>query len=144
MAIFMCLCTLFIHIYVYMSIMCIKLYLLYSVHYNATLTILLALVLFNSMGTALLVVGFSCSLIGWIFVYAFICYVNAPRGYEWNCRLVTLFHGILIVLLTAYIAFIDGPWPFTHVGKIPVALHILTLHTFSMGLWVQTACVCAC
>ena len=65
---------------------------------------------------------------GCFVVYAVICYINAPRGFEWNCRLVTLLHGILIVLLTAYIAFIDGPWPFTHAGEIPKALNILTLH----------------
>ncbi|XP_062391809.1 TLC domain-containing protein 5 [Sardina pilchardus] len=87
------------------------------------------------MGTALLVAGFSCSLIGWVFVYAFICYVNAPRGYEWNCRLVTLFHGILIVLLTAYIAFIDGPWPFTHVGEENTPMQVLTV-LISMGYFI--------
>lgn len=65
----------------------------------------------------LFIVETSCSLIGWLFVYVLLCILNTERDNEWNCRLVTLLHGILIVCLTAYIAFIAGPWPFTHPGK---------------------------
>ncbi|KAL2095086.1 hypothetical protein ACEWY4_009805 [Coilia grayii] len=88
-----------------------------------------------------LVVGFGCSLIGWICVYAFICYVNAPRGYEWNCRLVTFLHGVVIVLLTAYIAFIDGPWPLTHTGTENTPMQVLAL-LVSLGYFVFDMCWC--
>jgi len=57
-------------------------------------------------------------LAGWIALYALLCYANGSCGYEWNCRLVTLFHGILAVCITAYIGYIDGPWPFTNPGKM--------------------------
>ncbi|KAM4545879.1 LOW QUALITY PROTEIN: TLC domain-containing protein 5 [Odontesthes bonariensis] len=57
-----------------------------------------------------------CSLIGWLCLYLLFCCTFYQRGPEWNCRLVTLSHGVLIVLLTAYVVFVDGPWPFTHAG----------------------------
>lgn len=65
----------------------------------------------------LFLVETSCSLIGWLFLYILLCHVNRKRNDEWNCRLITLIHGVLIVLLTAYIGFVDGPWPFTDVGE---------------------------
>lgn len=65
----------------------------------------------------LFVVETSCSLIGWLFLYMLLRHVNGKRNAEWNCRLITLLHGVLIVLLTAYIGFVDGPWPFTHAGE---------------------------
>uniref|UniRef100_A0A3B4ZCR0 Transmembrane protein 136-like n=2 Tax=Stegastes partitus TaxID=144197 RepID=A0A3B4ZCR0_9TELE len=66
--------------------------------------------------TAMPVLEVACSLIGWLCLYLLFCCTFAQRGPEWNCRLVTLSHGILIVLLTAYVVFVDGPWPFTHAG----------------------------
>ncbi|KAF5896857.1 transmembrane protein, partial [Clarias magur] len=61
-----------------------------------------------------LVLGVGVCLAGWIALYVLLCYTNSSCGYEWNCRLVTLFHGILAVCITAYIGYIDGPWPFTY------------------------------
>ncbi|KAK2505985.1 hypothetical protein MC885_004085 [Smutsia gigantea] len=51
------------------------------------------------------------------------------RSYEWSCRLVTFTHGILSIGLSAYIGFIDGPWPFTHPGSpnTPLQVHVLCL-----------------
>ncbi|KAM7397601.1 hypothetical protein PAMA_005757 [Pampus argenteus] len=57
-----------------------------------------------------------CSLIGWFCLYLLFFWTFRSRGPEWNCRLVTLSHGVLIVLLTGYVIFIDGPWPLTHAG----------------------------
>uniref|UniRef100_A0A8C6TM11 TLC domain containing 5b n=1 Tax=Neogobius melanostomus TaxID=47308 RepID=A0A8C6TM11_9GOBI len=51
------------------------------------------------------------SLLGWLSLYLLLCGAFRARGAEWNCRLVTLSHGVIIVLLTAYVVFIDGPWP---------------------------------
>lgn len=58
-----------------------------------------------------------CSLGGWLSLYISFCHLNKQRSYEWSCRLVTFTHGILSVGLSAYIGFIDGPWPFTHPGR---------------------------
>ncbi|XP_029111562.1 TLC domain-containing protein 5a isoform X2 [Scleropages formosus] len=78
-------------------------------------------------------------LTGWITLYVLLCYLNGHRGYEWNCRLVTLFHGVLIVCVTAYIGYVDGPWPFTHPGTKNTPMQTLALalslgyFTFDMG-----------
>ncbi|XP_028322594.1 transmembrane protein 136-like isoform X2 [Gouania willdenowi] len=84
-----------------------------------------------------------CSLIGWLGLYLLFCSTCAKRGPEWNCRLVTLTHGVTIVLLTGYVVFIDGPWPLTHAGTANTELQTLALAVclgyffFDMG-W----CVC--
>ncbi|KAA0716480.1 Transmembrane protein 136 [Triplophysa tibetana] len=83
----------------------------------------------------LFIVETSCSLIGWLFVYVLLCILNTERDNEWNCRLVTLLHGVLIVCLTAYIAFIAGPWPFTHPGTENTSLQILAL-VLSLGYFL--------
>lgn len=62
-------------------------------------------------------VGVLLSLLGWISLYAFLCHSNGSHGYEWNCRLVTLVHGILAICITAYIGYVDGPWPFSYPGE---------------------------
>ncbi|AWO99692.1 putative transmembrane protein 136-like [Scophthalmus maximus] len=71
----------------------------------------------------------TCSLIGWLGLYSLFCCAFARRGPEWNCRLVTLCHGVAIVLLTAYVLFVDGPWPFTHAGT-----ENTELQTFAMAV----------
>ncbi|XP_061105994.1 TLC domain-containing protein 5 [Conger conger] len=86
-----------------------------------------------------LAVQVSGSLIGWAALYRLLCGLNGQHTNEWNCRLVTLFHGVLIVCVTAYIGFIDGPWPFTHPGTENTPLQVVALvlslgyFTFDMG-----------
>lgn len=57
------------------------------------------------------------SLSFWASLYLLLCAVNGSRSYEWNCRLVTLLHGVLAVCVTAYIGYVDGPWPFSYPGE---------------------------
>lgn len=66
---------------------------------------------------ALVVAGALLCLSFWVSLYFILCHVNGSRSYEWNCRLVTLVHGILAVCITAYIGYVDGPWPFSYPGK---------------------------
>ncbi|MBZ3877049.1 POU domain, class 2, transcription factor 3 [Sciurus carolinensis] len=70
-----------------------------------------------------------CSLCGWLSLYTSFCHLNKHRSYEWSCRLVTFTHGVLSIVLSAYIGFIDGPWPFTHPGSpnTPLQVHVLCL-----------------
>lgn len=63
------------------------------------------------------VIGAVLSLSFWVSLYCVLCCVNGSRSYEWNCRLVTLLHGILAVCITAYIGYVDGPWPFSYPGE---------------------------
>ncbi|OCT72391.1 TLC domain-containing protein 5 [Xenopus laevis] len=83
----------------------------------------------------------ACSLTAWITLYLFICQLNKNKTYEWNCRLVTLIHGALIISLSAYVGFIDGPWPFTHPGSPNTLLqvHVLCL---TLGYFFFDLCWC--
>ncbi|XP_053547560.1 TLC domain-containing protein 5 isoform X2 [Bombina bombina] len=82
----------------------------------------------RAMSTCSLVLV-SCSFAAWITLYVLLCQINNSKPYEWNCRLVTLVHGILIISLSAYVGFIDGPWPFTYPGSTntPLQIHVLCL-----------------
>ncbi|TRY64531.1 hypothetical protein DNTS_022653 [Danionella cerebrum] len=84
---------------------------------------------------ALFVLETICSLIGWFLLYVLLCHCNSERHCEWNCRLVTLLHGVLSICVTAYIGFIAGPWPFTHPGTENTSLQILAL-VFSLGYFL--------
>ncbi|XP_024617679.1 transmembrane protein 136 isoform X1 [Neophocaena asiaeorientalis asiaeorientalis] len=76
-----------------------------------------------------------CSLGGWLSLYISFCRLNNHRSYEWSCRLVTFTHGVLSIGLSAYIGFIDGPWPFTHPGSpnTPLQVHVLC---FTLGYFI--------
>ena len=78
---------------------------------------------------ALLVLSALLSLCCWVSFYFILCHINGLRSSEWNCRLVTLLHGILACCITAYIGYVDGPWPFTYPGKdaYSMLIHIITL-----------------
>lgn len=71
-----------------------------------------------------------CSLGGWLSLYISFCRLNKHRSYEWSCRLVTFTNGVLSIGLSAYIGFIDGPWPFTHPGRWE------TSENFPLGIYV--------
>ncbi|KAF7206701.1 TLC domain-containing protein 5 [Nothobranchius furzeri] len=85
----------------------------------------------------------ACSLIGWLSLYLLFCCTFPHRGAEWNCRLVTLTHGVLIVLLTAYVVFIDGPWPFTHAGTENTDLQVFSL-AVCLGYFFFDLSWCVC
>ncbi|KFQ57943.1 Transmembrane protein 136, partial [Pelecanus crispus] len=83
----------------------------------------------------------ACSLLAWLSLYAWFCHRYKHRSYEWSCRLVTLTHGILATCLSAYIGFIDGPWPLSHPGSPNTTLqvHVLCL---SLGYFLFDLCWC--
>ncbi|XP_061869918.1 TLC domain-containing protein 5 [Colius striatus] len=83
----------------------------------------------------------ACSLLAWLSLYAWFCHHYKHRNYEWSCRLVTLTHGILATCLSAYIGFIDGPWPLSHPGSPNTTLqvHVLCL---SLGYFLFDLCWC--
>ncbi|XP_061596289.1 TLC domain-containing protein 5-like [Cololabis saira] len=84
-----------------------------------------------------------CSLVGWMCLYMSLCYTFSQRGPEWSCRLVTLSHGVVIVLLTGYVVFVDGPWPFTHAGTENTELQILAL-AVCLGYFMFDIGWCVC
>ncbi|XP_028320471.1 TLC domain-containing protein 5a [Gouania willdenowi] len=84
---------------------------------------------------ALLVICAFLSLSCWLSFYLILGYVNSSRSCEWNCRLVTLVHGILAVCVTAYIGYVDGPWPFAYPGTVNTPLQISAL-ILSLGYFI--------
>ncbi|KAK1786526.1 hypothetical protein P4O66_017656, partial [Electrophorus voltai] len=84
---------------------------------------------------SLLVVGVAACLAGWVALYSLLCHTNGSRGCEWNCRLVTLLHGIMAVSVTAYIGYVDGPWPFTYPGTKNTPLQISAM-VLSLGYFL--------
>ncbi|XP_053177260.1 TLC domain-containing protein 5a isoform X2 [Scomber japonicus] len=84
---------------------------------------------------AVLVVCALLCLSGWVSLYFLLCNINGSRSCEWNCRLVTLLHGILAVCITAYIGYVDGPWPFTDPGTKNTPLQI-TAMMVSLGYFI--------
>ncbi|XP_072449648.1 TLC domain-containing protein 5 isoform X2 [Chiloscyllium punctatum] len=83
----------------------------------------------------------TCSLIFWVSLYLSFCQFNNQQHYEWNCRLVTLIHGVFIVCFSAYVGFIDGPWPFTHPGSPNTELQTQVL-CLSLGYFIFDMCWC--
>ncbi|XP_009082945.1 PREDICTED: transmembrane protein 136-like [Acanthisitta chloris] len=87
-----------------------------------------------------------CSLVTWLCLYSCFCQWNKQRSCEWSCRLVTLLHGLIVTLLSGYVALLDGPWPLTHAGSANTSLqiHVLSLtlgyFLFDLGwcLYFQT------
>ncbi|XP_054650847.1 TLC domain-containing protein 5a [Dunckerocampus dactyliophorus] len=93
------------------------------------------MLLLSSLEEKMLLVSALLSLAGWVSLYFALCCVNGRRSSEWNCRLVTLLHGILAVCVTAYIGYVDGPWPFTHPGTKNTPLQISAL-VLSLGYFI--------
>ncbi|XP_069750707.1 TLC domain-containing protein 5 isoform X2 [Narcine bancroftii] len=91
------------------------------------------------MAASLLLVLWSLSC--WVLLYIFFCQLNCHRCYEWSCRLVTLIHGVLIVCLSGYVGFIDGPWPFNHPGSPNTQLQTQVL-CLSVGYFIFDMCWC--
>ncbi|NP_001304666.2 transmembrane protein 136 [Gallus gallus] len=83
----------------------------------------------------------ACSLLAWLSLYVWFCHRYKHRSYEWSCRLVTLTHGILATCLSAYIGFIDGPWPLSHPGSPNTTLQVYGL-CLSLGYFLFDLCWC--
>jgi len=64
----------------------------------------------------------------WSTLYMILCTVNSKKSAEWNNRLVTGVHGILITVMAFYGAFIIGPWPFTDAGGPNNYFHVQTVN----------------
>ena len=74
------------------------------------------------MGQLPLIALFS-SLLFWTNFYFILSICNKNKSAEWNCRIVTLSHAIVITFLTFVSAVVIGPWPFSYVGQPSTDLH---------------------
>ena len=68
----------------------------------------------------------SCFCI-WTIFYNFLCVYNNKRSWEWNCRLVTVCHGLLSCVISLCCAFYTGPWPFDALGEASTPLQTLCI-----------------
>lgn len=71
----------------------------------------------------------------WTFLYYLLCIVNEKRALEWNCRIVTVCHGLLSVTMCVYCAFYTGPWPFDALGEKSTAQQTLCI-VVTLGYFV--------
>jgi len=82
-----------------------------------------------------IVTGIVTSVIGWTTVYFLFCNYLPHHTSEWHCRCVTVLHAVIVVMLSAWSAFIQGPWPFSDPGNFCSLL--LVAHTFISVVWCQ-------
>ncbi|KAK2573863.1 TLC domain-containing protein 5 [Acropora cervicornis] len=71
----------------------------------------------------------------WSTAYFFLCILNYHRSYEWNCRLVTIWHASLVTILCSWCAFITGPWPLEFMGDANTPFQSL-IAAISLGYFV--------
>jgi len=65
-----------------------------------------------------IVAGVVASVIGWTSLYYLFCTYSPHHTTEWHCRMVTVLHACIVVILSAWSAFVQGPWPFTDPGNV--------------------------
>lgn len=63
------------------------------------------------------------SFLLWTVFYFLVHAFNYSQTPEWNCRIVTLFHGILVTFLCFYSAVVSGPWPFDYIAQKNTPFH---------------------
>ena len=81
------------------------------------------------------------SFLFWVNFYFILSIFNYRHSPEWNCRVVTFFHGFLATFLSFLSSFITGPFPFTYVGKPSTPFHIAII-VISFGYFLFDFCWC--
>lgn len=74
-----------------------------------------------------ILIAVSSSFCLWISLYYVLCIVNKRCSLEWNCRMLTVCHGLLSVIMCMYCAFLVGPWPFDALGEKNTPLQTLCI-----------------
>ena len=67
------------------------------------------------------------SFLVWFDVYSLLQIINYKCTPEWNCRIITAIHAVIITFLGFLSAFILGPWPFNYIGQESNSLHIVVV-----------------
>ncbi|XP_071958060.1 TLC domain-containing protein 5-like [Antedon mediterranea] len=67
------------------------------------------------------------SVFMWTTLYNIVCLLNPQQSYEWNSRIVTFIHGVVLVTLSGFFGFLYNPWPFTHPGGKTTIYETLTM-----------------
>jgi len=72
------------------------------------------------------VAGVVTSFVGWTTLYCLFCTYLHHHTSEWHCRWITVLHATIVVALSAWSAFVQGPWPFTDPGNVSLFLTALS------------------
>jgi hypothetical protein len=75
------------------------------------------------------------SFLVWTDSYFILHTFNRCYSAEWNCRLVTAFHALVVTSLCFTSAVVTGPWPFSYIGGPNTSLHN-TIMVISLGYFV--------
>ncbi|XP_076353115.1 TLC domain-containing protein 5-like isoform X2 [Tachypleus tridentatus] len=75
-------------------------------------------------------------IIGWTGFYWILCYLDRSKKPEWHCRLVTIIHGTTVSALSAWNAFVVGPWPLTNIGPVMLLHHIVSIGTIFLCMYM--------
>lgn len=62
--------------------------------------------------------GISVAFALWTSLYTVFCVLNSKKSYEWNCRIVSTVHAVIVVCTTFWSGCIQGPFPFTDPGNL--------------------------
>lgn len=63
------------------------------------------------------------SFMFWSALYLLLEIVNGRSGKEWNCRLVTMLHGLVAANISLVSVMIVGPWPFDYIAQPNTIFH---------------------
>ncbi|XP_033641281.1 TLC domain-containing protein 5-like isoform X1 [Asterias rubens] len=77
----------------------------------------------------------------WSALYGVLCYSNPTWSCEWNCRIVTLIHALVVITMSSTFGILYNPWPFTHPGGKSNILEVFTM-VVCLGYFMYDFCWC--
>lgn len=75
------------------------------------------------------------SFLAWTDSYFILHTFNRRYSAEWNCRVITAVHSVIITSLCFTSAVLTGPWPFSYIGGSNTSLHN-TIMVISLGYFL--------
>lgn len=83
------------------------------------------------------------SFLMWTDFYFILHAFNYRYSAEWNCRIVTTVHAMIVALLCLSSACLFGPWPFSYIGEPNTHLHNM-IAVISLGYFLFDFSWCVC
>ena len=81
------------------------------------------------------VMGIMGSFTTWCVLYFIMLAVNGHKGEEWNCRAVTMLHGLIAANAGLISVMFTGPWPFDYIGQPNLLFHTILI-IISLGYFM--------
>ena len=78
----------------------------------------------------------------WSALYMLLQIINGRCSKEWNCRLVTMLHGLVAANISLVSVLIIGPWPFDYIGQPNTIFHnMIMINSLGYFIFDFTWCV---